>query len=82
MSIGNPPGALTKSNGSSISTFYASTLGPALAPAFVITSASALALVVTLISGPAPAVPSTNDELFKQFMKAYLEAQTQLPTLA
>lgn len=60
----DPLGAPTKSSGSPTTTSHALTPGPN----FVVT-APVFAL--------APTVSSTNDKLFKQFMKAYLEAQVQ-----
>ena len=50
-------------DGTSFTLFYNPTPGPALVSA----------LIPALIPTPAPALPSFN-ELFKQFMKAYLES--------
>ena len=60
---GVPPEAPTESSGSPAPTSRAPSRAPTLGPAF--------------IASPASAVPSTNDELFKQFMQAYLAAQPQ-----
>lgn len=64
------PGAPTKNNGSLTSTSRVFTPGPAPAPV----------PIVAPISAQTSAILSTNDELSKQFIKPYLEAQTQPPT--
>lgn len=67
--IVDPLGAPTKSSDSPTTTSHA----PTPRPNFVVT---------VPVFTPAPTVSSTNDKLFKQFMKAYLEAQVQSPTPA